>query len=319
MRIITFVCCTAVLLPSFELNALAKPIDRYIADQNQLSDSTESILFSSLMVQNEDLSFDESTTTADNYWNKPESLDRNEIENVKFQLQDISQRNFEPNRGAPGLTLVNPYGFGADSGSRFAGIGFTSDSRYGNDDADAAMGFGIGFGDAQNAIGVELSYVLASFGAFDRDFGTGGFNAKIHRQLADGWGVAAGWDGFLNIGDENDFDDSIYVATTKLLRTKKDLNAPFSRIAVTAGIGNGAFRSEDAIANDDEEFNVFGSLAVRVAQPVSFITEWTGQDLGMGVSVAPLKRVPLTVNLGLRDIAGAGDGVRFVGGLGLGF
>ena len=95
----------------------------------------------------------------------------------------------------------------------------------GNDDADAAMGFGIGFGDAQNAIGVELSYVLASFGAFDRDFGTGGFNAKIHRQLADGWGVAAGWDGFLNIGDENDFDDSIYVATTKLLRTKKDLNA----------------------------------------------------------------------------------------------
>ncbi len=289
MRILTCVCCTAVLLPIWELSASANPVNQ-------------------------------SNTVADNYyWHDSKSVDRQQLENIKFQLQDISQRNFEPNRGAPGLTLVNPYGFGADGGSRFAGIGFTSNSRYGDDDPDATMGFGFGLGNAQKAVGVELSYTMASFGAVNRSFGSGGFNAKVHRRLADGWGVAAGWDGFLNVGDDNDFEDSIYVATTKLFRLKESLDAPFSRIALTAGIGNGAFRTEDAIANDDPGFNPFASLAVRVAQPVSFVTEWTGQDLGMGVSLSPLKRIPLTVNLGLRDIAGAGDGVRFVGGLGLGF
>lgn len=288
MRILTCVCCTAVLLPIWGLNAAASPVDR-------------------------------STTLADNYWQDSNSVDSQQLESIKFQLQDISQRNFQPNRGTPGLTLVNPYGFGVDGGSRFAGIGVTSNSRYGDDDPDATMGFGFGLGNAQKAVGLELSYTMASFGAFNRSFGTGGFNAKVHRQLAEGWGVALGWDGFLNIGDDNDFEDSVYITTTKLFRTKENLDSPFSRIAITAGIGNGAFRTEDAIANNDRGFNPFASLAVRVAQPVSFITEWTGQDLGMGVSVSPLKRIPLTVNLGLRDLAGAGDGVRFVGGLGLGF
>lgn len=288
MRILTCVCCTAVLLPIWGLSASANPVDK-------------------------------STTLADNYWQDSNSLDRQQLESIKFQLQDISQRNFQPLRGAPGLTLVNPYGFGVDGGSRFAGIGVTSNSRYGDDDPDATMGFGFGLGNAQKAVGLELSYTMASFGAFNRSFGTGGFNAKVHRQLAEGWGVALGWDGFLNIGDDNDFEDSVYITTTKLFRTKENLDSPFSRIAITAGIGNGAFRTEDAIADGDNSFNPFASLAVRVAQPVSFVTEWTGQDLGMGVSVSPLKRIPLTVNLGLRDLAGAGDGVRFVGGLGLGF
>ena len=55
-----------------------------------------------------------------------------------------------------------------------------------------------------------------------------------------------------------------------------------------------------------------------VARPVSFVTEWTGQDLGMGLSVSPFRTIPMTLNLGVRDIAGAGDGARFVFGVGTG-
>ncbi|MEO0928751.1 MAG: hypothetical protein AAFY63_23175, partial [Cyanobacteria bacterium J06643_13] len=75
----------------------------------------------------------------------------------------------------------------------------------------------------------------------------------------------------------------------------------------------------DDINNDNESVNVFGSLALRVVRPVSFVAEWSGQDLGMGVSVSPFRTVPLTVNLSARDIVGAGDGARFVVGVGSSF
>jgi hypothetical protein len=64
---------------------------------------------------------------------------------------------------------------------------------------------------------------------------------------------------------------------------------------------------------------VFGNVAVRVAQPVSLIAEWSGQDLGVGVSVAPFKNIPLVITPAVRDIVGAGDGPRFVLGTGFAF
>jgi len=94
---------------------------------------------------------------------------------------------------------------------------------------------------------------------------------------------------------------------------------PFSRVAVTAGIGNGQFRSEDAVAKGENNINVFGNVAVRVAEPVSLIAEWSGQDLGVGLSVAPFKNIPLVITPAVRDIIGAGNGPRFVLGSGFAF
>ncbi|MGL5075044.1 MAG: hypothetical protein ACRDBG_04300, partial [Waterburya sp.] len=186
-------------------------------------------------------------------------------------------------------------------------------------DGDATWGFGVGLGNAQKAVGAELSYNLASFGQNGRDFGSGGFNLKLHRKIADGWGAAIGWNSFLSIGDDNDLDDSVYFATSKIFKTRENINSAFSRVGVTVGMGNGQFRNEDDISNDEDNFNVFGSLAFRVARPVSFVTEWTGQDLGMGLSVSPFRTLPMTFNLGVRDIAGAGDDPRVIFGVGAGF
>jgi hypothetical protein len=165
---------------------------------------------------------------------------------------------------------------------------------------------------------VELSYALASFGT-SRDFGSGGFNVKVHRRLPNDFAIAAGWNGFVNLGDGNDFEDSLYGVVSKVIRTREDINKPFSRIALTAGVGNGMFRSEDAVADDDDTIGVFGNVAVRVARPVSFIAEWSGQDLGLGLSVAPFENIPLVITPAVRDITGAGDGARFVLGTGLAF
>ncbi|MGL5831902.1 MAG: hypothetical protein ACRC1Z_01570 [Waterburya sp.] len=256
--------------------------------------------------------------TADNSWNSSEPSAQEDLSNVKFQLQDIRQRNFTPSRGVPSLTIANPFGFGSDRGF-YSGLSYQVDTRGGLDDendGDATWGFGVGLGNAQKSVGAELSYNLASFGQNGRDFGSGGFNLKVHRKIARGWGVAAGWNSFLSVGDDNDLEDSLYLATTKIFNTRSNVNSPLSRVGATVGIGNGQFRSEDDIANDNGSVNVFGSVAVRVVRPVSFVAEWSGQDLGMGVSVSPFRTIPLTVNLSARDIAGAGDDARFVMGVG---
>ena len=332
MRIVNLVCGSAVLLIVSELAAEASTvkttIDR-LENQDHLVRKVDFIGQNQwetkagfLLSQAENNSPNNSKEIANGSWSNLDPEEEEEPAEVLFQLQQISERDFAPNRGAPGFTMANPYGFGADKGNAYIGIGFTPTSRLsrvaGDDDGDAVMGVGIGLGDARDAVALELNYTLASFG-FNRDFGTGAFNAKLHRTIATGWGVAAGYNGFLNTGDANDFEDSAYLATTKIFSTREKLNSAFSRMALTVGVGNGQFRTEDAIEDDEEGFNVFGSLAFRVARPVSGIVEWTGQDLAVGASVSPFRTLPVTFNLGLRDIAGAGDGARFVFGAGAGF
>jgi hypothetical protein len=307
MRILTIACSTVLFLPFCSSKAVANPA----ASAKKTAES--------LKTEINQKSNRDSTITADNSWSNSGNKNEN-IEDVRFKLQDIQQRNFTPSRGTPSLTVANPYGFGADRGF-YSGLSYQLDTRGGAEgvsDRDATWGFGIGLGNAQKAVGAELSYNIASFGQNGRDFGSGGFNLKLHRKIADGWGVAAGWNSFLSVGDDNDLNDSLYLATTKVFRTRENVDSAFSRIGATIGVGNGQFRSEDDIFDDNETFNVFGSLAFRVAEPVSFITEWTGQDLAMGISASPFRTVPLTINLSARDIAGAGDGTRFVFGIGSG-
>jgi hypothetical protein len=241
-----------------------------------------------------------------------------EVEGLQSQLRDLKNvKNEGDFQASPALSIVIPTGFGADNNTGFISGTFQSRTRYSNV-SDGGLGIGVGLGDARKAVGVELSYTAASFGG-SRDFGAGGFNVKVHRQLADDLSVAAGWNGFLNLGGRNDFENSVYGSATKIFRTRDDINLPFSRVAVTAGIGNGQFRSESAVTDGADGVNVFGNVAVRVAQPVSLIAEWSGQDLGVGVSIAPFKNIPLVITPALRDITGAGNGARFVLGTGMAF
>lgn len=300
MRILTIASSILLFLPIISSNVLANP-----SNPTQLNADS---------VETSQLSEEEAVISTDN-WSSSSSK---KTEDIRLRLQDIRDRNFTPSRGVPSLTISNPFGFGADRGF-YSGLSYQVDTRGGIDgenDGDATWGFGLGLGNAQKAVGAELSYNIASFGQNGRDFGSGGFNLKLHRKIADGWGVAAGWNSFLSIGDDNDLDDSLYLTTTKIFKTRENVNSAFSRVGATIGVGNGQFRTVDDIANDEGGVNVFGSLAFRVARPVSFVTEWTGQDLGMGVSVSPFRTVPLTFNLSARDLVGAGDDPRLVFGIG---
>jgi len=241
-----------------------------------------------------------------------------EVEGLQSQLRAVQDiKDVGEFQASPALSIVIPTGFGADNNTGFISATYQNRTRY-TDVSDGSLGVGVGLGDARKSVGVELSYAIASFGG-SRDFGSGGFNVKLHRQLPNDFAVAAGWNGFLNLGGRNDFEQSLYGAVTKVFRARDDINLPFSRVAVTAGIGNGQFRSEDAVAKGENNINVFGNVAVRVAEPVSLIAEWSGQDLGVGLSVAPFKNIPLVITPAVRDIIGAGNGPRFVLGSGFAF
>ena len=59
--------------------------------------------------------------------------------------------------------------------------------------------------------------------------------------------------------------------------------------------------------------NPFGSVAVRVLPPVNAIANWTGQDLALGLSIAPVPKWPIVITPAMMDVmtGAAGDGARF--------
>ena len=264
--------------------------------------------------------------------NSPQSPNSSPAQERIRQLRERlrSLRPKPPRSSYPGLNIANPSGFGADNYRGFVGLGLQSRTRFSNSSGgliggglDGTLGFGFGLGDARESVGLQLSYTMASFGG-SRPFGSGGVNAKLHTRFDGGWGVALGGDGIINVGalpegsptKFNDFENTYYVAATKLFRLRRDINAPFSRAGITVGAGTGRFRSADQIINRENAIGFFGSAGVQALPWISLITEWTGQDLAVGASIAPFKNIPLVINPAFRDITGAGDGARFVVGIG---
>jgi hypothetical protein len=235
-------------------------------------------------------------------------------------------------RVSPGFSISNPTGFGADNNLFFVGLSYQNRTRF-TQTSDAEAGFGVGLGDAIKSVGVEISYSINSFGS-SQAFGSGAFNAKVHKRLSEDTSVAIGWNQFasINFGAgrngniSSDYPkNSYYASATKIFRTCEDINQPFCRVAVTAGVGSGVFLPFDTIRDavrdgrDATGINVFGSVGVRIARPVSAVVEWTGQDLAAGLSIAPFENFPLVISPAVRDITGAGDGARFILGAGVAF
>lgn len=229
-------------------------------------------------------------------------------------IQSLEVPEVTTQEASPALSIYIPVGYGADKNTVWISGDYQSDVR--RDDFDAAsFGVGVGLGDADKAVGLELSYALAN----NENFGEGGFNAKLHRRFSGDLGLALGWNGFLNIG-RNDFEQSLYGVATKVFRLRESVNDPFSRLAVTVGVGSNQFRSNAAVRAGNNDVNVFGNVALRVARPVSLITEWTGQDLAVGLSIAPFRKFPLVITPAVRDlVTSEGRDPRFVLGAGMAF
>ncbi len=116
----------------------------------------------------------------------------------------------------------------------------------------------------------------------------------------------------------NDFEGTYYGAVSKVMSLREDYSKPFSRLIITGGAGSGRFRSVDKIVTGEFGVGVFGTAALQVLPSTTLITEWTGQDLAVGLSIAPFSNVPIVLTPAIRDIVGESDGdPRFVLGVGV--
>jgi hypothetical protein len=175
---------------------------------------------------------------------------------------------------------------------------------------------GFGLGDAQKSVGLDIGLTLVDLEPIENIIQSGTVSLKLHRRLPDDFAVAFGVKNLIRFGG-TDSGTGYYGVLTKRFQLQEDVKKPLSQLFVSAGVGSGQFRSELDINNDNDSVGIFGSVAVRIAEPVSAITEWSGQDLTLGLSIVPLRDIPLVITPAVTDITGnAGDGSRFILGIG---
>jgi hypothetical protein len=250
------------------------------------------------------------------------SLHRQSGSEQRFRPQRVPlrsnsiQRQQQAPAASPGISIMNPSGYGSSWGRAGVGVGLQERTRF-TEDADGVMGLGIGFGNPAKAVGVGLGITVTDL--WEQPFADGTISLKLHRRLPYDMSVGAGVQGLLRWGT-TDGGRSIYGVMTKRFIFDRDPSQLFNQLHVSVGVGSGQFRSEDNINNDEGSVGVFGSMALRVNQPVSAIAEWTGQDMTVGLSIAPFRNIPVVISPAVTDITGtAGDGTRFILGIGYGF
>ncbi len=235
-----------------------------------------------------------------------------EPQRIPLQVPTFPNRNY---RSSPSVTIINPSGYGASWRSVGIGVGFQQRARF-RSESDGVIGLSFGLGNPRENIGLQVGVSLVDVSAPFRD---GAFNLKLHRRLPSNFAVAAGVQGATTWGN-TDGGSSVYGVVTKRFALRQDVTKPFSEIYTSIGIGGGQFRSESDIENGVETVGVFSSFAVRAIEPINIVTEWTGQDLTIGASIVPFKKLPIVIVPAVTDITGtAGDGARFVVGMGYSF
>ncbi|MEM7590690.1 MAG: hypothetical protein AAF383_04085 [Cyanobacteria bacterium P01_A01_bin.83] len=246
------------------------------------------------------------------------ALRRQPIEGERFEPKRIPLTlpfPKEPYRASPSVTIINPSAYGAAWGNAGIGVGFQERARF-TDESDGVIGIGFGLGNPRKNVGAQVGISLVDVSDPFRD---GAINLKLHRRLPEDFAIAVGVQGLATWGD-TDGGSSVFGVATKRIKLRQDRTKAFSEIYTTLGVGGGQFRLESDINEGNETIGVFGSIAVKLIQPVGFVAEWTGQDLTIGIPLVPFRKMPIVVVPAVTDITGsAGDGTRFVIGLGYTF
>jgi len=212
----------------------------------------------------------------------------------------------------PWTHIATPHAHGADWTDVVAGVGVQNRARFGTlPNSTAIVGFGVG--NSIKNVGLEIG--VSSYGLIRHGlpFTTGGISFKLHHYFRD-WqlGVAAGYENAI-YWKAPDSGQSFYLVFSKyFLIGKGAKHEPFRTLFVHAGLGDGRFRTEPQVRAGANSISPFVAVAMRAADPVNLILNWTGSDLAAGVSVTPFRVTPISIGVSALDILKqAGDGVRF--------
>jgi len=223
-------------------------------------------------------------------------------------------------RYAPGHNTASQSAYGANFGDGFVGVGFASRTRSDkSSDGSAVAGFGLW--NARDYLGVEVS--VFSYSTIREGFAqNGALGVKLHRVLPKNVAVAIGGENLAGWGTL-DAPKSYYGVVSKVWRLRQREGDPFGSLTTNLGLGNGRFSPQfDSLmtTSDRGKIGVFGSAGLRVHEAVTVIGDWGGQDLAVGLSILPLRWVPLVITPAYADVLGRqGHKPAFVLGVALGF
>lgn len=214
----------------------------------------------------------------------------------------------EYTRGHPSSTINTPTAYGPGWGDVYAGVGYQNRIRY-DDWRDGVASVGVGLGNPQRSVGLDVTVnVLDTYTEFAQDRS---LSLKLHRRLPYRTAVAVGHENLWHT-DGTDGGSSRYVVVSKILLLRDRPTSPFGSMIVNVGLGTDRFLSEQKFAQGNDGVNAFGSVGLRVLRPVNAVANWTGQDLALGLSIAPVRTWPLVITPAVVDVTGAaGDGARF--------
>jgi len=223
-------------------------------------------------------------------------------------------------RFAPGHNTSSQSAYGANFGDGFVGAGFASRTRSG-EHADGSAVAGFGLWNARDYVGVEVS--VFSFSTINEGFGqNGALGLKLHRALPGNLAIAVGGENLAGWGSL-DAPKTYYGVVSKVWRLRQREGDPFGSLTTNLGAGDGRFSPNfDSLTTTSDRGNigVFGSAGLRVHEKVTLIGDWGGQDLSLGISILPLRWVPLVLTPAYADVLGRnGHHAAFLMGVALGF
>ncbi|WP_219846625.1 hypothetical protein [Salinibacter sp. 10B] len=211
-------------------------------------------------------------------------------------------------RGQPSSTINTPTGYGPRWGQVFAGVGYQERIRY-DDWTDGVASAGFGLGNPTRYVGLDVTVnILDTYTEFAEDRS---LSLKLHRRLPFHSAIAVGHENIWHT-DGTDGGSSRYVVVSKVVLLRDRPASALGSMVFNVGLGTDRFLREADFARGADGMNPFGSVAVRVLPPVNAIANWTGQDLALGLSIAPVPKWPIVITPAMMDVTGAaGDGARF--------
>ena len=254
------------------------------------------------------------------------SLSPSERREVEVSLlEDTTERV-----ASPAISHSNPIGYGNSWGQIDVGIIFETPNRFG-DAEDGSISASAGLGDPNKTIGFDTTLTFYSLTGENQSdpLETGSLSFEVSRNFSRNLGVSVGVENLIRFSPDNITppQTNFYLVGTQRFQLRENAFSPFGLAYLTAGVGDGRFSPVDDFEFEENgAFNLFGSVAVQIVPRLNGITEWTGQDLNLGVSVVPFREVPLVINLMAVDIFGNVEeefgqegSARFSGSLNYGF
>lgn len=206
----------------------------------------------------------------------------------------------------PAVAFGSPIGFGLNFGQLAAGIGGQTLPNTAPNDFDGSMGLAAGLGNSITSIGLEVTANIISLR--DNFAEDGSFNAKLHRMLNPTTSIAVGAESFGGWGAARNARVSSFAAITTVINGENGLP-----IVLNLGGGTNRFRS----GYETNGVGVFASVAIVPTDRISFIADFTGVDTNIAVSMVPVRQFPVTLTLGVVNLAEREALTReFAGGLG---